>query len=332
MCTDGATPSRVAHCDSLGLAVTGFGSGPNKLAVRTGLCPTLLAIGNATCSDLGSPSALSRILEPAARASHCCKLQWSGIWNTPTELAAVLIHLVEHQRHGADARTHRFVSTNSGNGWVSCIFAAYLSRYHGVLLHGLAVNGGKSEWTMSGDTRHLYLALGLAFRGAPAFDAEADAALMAHDADDAKPRSSIMPTSYMPARALLPTSWVGAPPPFHTCVRIGNTFDLAGIETFFSQLAAWCRDLVVWTGSPIEAQRANVSAAWSRYAPWESRAHRVGNFTVLSSPVLPHANSKDFRFVPKSAADWRKECAERVAMRMATVAQCTELNQTSGVQ
>ena len=198
MCTDFDAPTALVNCGTLGQTVTGFGSGPNKVAERTGLCPTLLAIGNASCAALSDVPSLAALLEPAAKAPRCCRLQWSGIANAPLELAAVLVHVASRQRHAADAASHRFLSTASGNGWVSCIFAAYLQRYHGVPLAGLAVNGGKSEWSMSGDTRHLFSSLGLTYRGEAAFDAEADLALLAYDP---RTRSSIMPSSFS-ARAL----------------------------------------------------------------------------------------------------------------------------------
>ena len=73
-----------------------------------------------------------------------------GIVHPPHDLAALLLHLARatqpsEAKAGAHPGALRYVSTNSNNGWSSCVAAAYLHRTRGSAFHGYAVNDLKTE-------------------------------------------------------------------------------------------------------------------------------------------------------------------------------------------
>jgi hypothetical protein len=140
-------------CKPMALPKTGFGSaGSNKFSHGTVLCPALVSIQNASCSDLGSATALSALLERVAAEPLCCKVGWAGMQQGARELALLLVRL----GHMVDVPTReplRLTATHSGNAWLALVVAAYLQRVHGGLLHGLLVHDGKSEWVHANDVR-----------------------------------------------------------------------------------------------------------------------------------------------------------------------------------
>lgn len=304
-CTD-PPPVSPLDCAKYGRHTSGFGSaGANKDDVRDVLCPGLQSLHNASCNDILDEFALAPLLAPIARVPVCCKLGWSGLVDAKRqaikvdELARVLAFIGGHAHHsrahltGASAlQPLRFLSTESGNCWVSLVVAAYLQRVHGGPLAGFAVGPGKSEWTMAGDTRKLLQAEGLSFRGESAFmlDPAANAAWLARDP---QPRSSVMPTAYTNASARLPR-WRGKPPPFDVCVRVGvgATFlrkrrrRLAESGDRTALLSEWCRVVaLVKSGGAADGDqeaRALDHAAFGEHA----RLHRMGGSIVAVMPSL----------------------------------------------
>ena len=217
-CSDRPAQLLPVDCPKLGPAPTaGFGAGPNKAAERQYLCPGLAAIQAASCEDLASVDALSAALRRIAVAPVCCTLKWTGLLQDPLELASALIGLATHAH--PEAAGLRFVSSNSGNGWVPCIAAAYLQRVHGGSFNGLALSLSKSEWSNSPATRVIMRMLNLTWRHAGIFDARNESALMSYRPQT---RSSLFGAFSSPATAFLPSGWEAWPDaaPFDVCLRV----------------------------------------------------------------------------------------------------------------
>ena len=133
--------------------------------VATDLCPKIRAIQLASCAELSTPSWLSGLLAPLTvlraidhpnrdyvnvSSSDFTGLYRPGIVHPPHDLAALLLHLARatqpsEAKAGAHPGALRYVSTNSNNGWSSCVAAAYLHRTRGSAFHGYAVNDLKTE-------------------------------------------------------------------------------------------------------------------------------------------------------------------------------------------
>jgi hypothetical protein len=161
--------------------------------VRLLLCPALLAIQRSKCADLGVAERLAMLLNglPVLRAATSPDqvtnssvpifkgMYMPGIVHPPLELSRLLVQIASYDESSDDedddklnafgrgsppSRYHgggalRFVSTNANNGWTSLIASAYLRRTHHTHVHGLAVNGLKTEWATSRNVRILLQAL-----------------------------------------------------------------------------------------------------------------------------------------------------------------------------
>ena len=292
--------------------------------VRTVLCPRIAAIQRAPCSQLGSVDALERliggenvtILVASANTTRevdfksyyqqrlFTGLYMPGFVHEPRHLATLLVHFgMAHslERHAP----LRFVATNSNNGWVLCLAAAYLRRAHGAPLHGLAVNGLKTEWATNRNVRILLERLNLSWRAPTVFDAAADAALMSYHPHV---RNSLTPTTFAPATTLMPVRWVGTPPPFDVCVRFGE-YDRAAILEDVRMVGGACKSFSYFgrLDDDYDEVRAAVAAAEKAWCATCFSAHphvhdtplQVGGFVVRSSSHL-RATGEDFAFVNKT--------------------------------
>uniref|UniRef100_A0A7S2H671 peptidylprolyl isomerase n=1 Tax=Haptolina brevifila TaxID=156173 RepID=A0A7S2H671_9EUKA len=140
--------------------------------VRETLCPRIAAIQRASCSQLSNLASLTKLID-----SPSMTVLWAtgnvshrespsdarftgpykpGLVHSPRDIATLLIHLASDARFdrlqtnqlASDARDRkrpsyeplRFVSTDSNNGWVTLLAAAFLERTHRTALHGLAVS------------------------------------------------------------------------------------------------------------------------------------------------------------------------------------------------
>ena len=299
----------------------------NGTEVREHLCPTLVRLLHASCSQLTSPktvasliaselgllSAAARptlVIDPSQPATVMTGHYKPGHTHEPTGLAALLVHFASF-RHYDEQQPLRFVSTNSNNGWAALVTAAYLQRTHGTApFLGLAVNDHGTEHATTRNIRALLLKLGLSWRFSDRFDAAADAALLTYFP---QVRNPLTPTATAPARTLLPVSWVGNPPPFDLCFRMGE-YDAAAVLDDGRRLGGFCRHFA-YRGRP----GAAVERAFGVEASQESGHHaravvEVGGFTVLSSHIAPSA---DFAFVnktPPSARElFRDDCMRDMA-------------------
>ena len=266
-------------CPYLGPApTTGFGAGPNKAAERMFLCPNLLRIQKASCAELVSVEVLAEILASVARSPVCCKLKWSGLILDPHDLAAVLLELAARRTdHGPSLR---FITTDTGNGWVASLAAAYLQRLHGGVFNGLMLSASKSEWSQSGTTRMLTKMLNLTLRHTLAFDGRNDSSLMSFKPQT---RSSLSGSFYASATSYLPRGWEAwsLPPPFDVCLRVSGRLDTdAIIEQDWRRggLAAWCGQYAFYG-----ARTSALAVAYEEIAGTHSVAHKAGNFTIVTS-------------------------------------------------
>lgn len=270
------------------------------------LCPALARIWNANCEALSSARSLAALIGPMrvldavatprrGSVNYTSRvftgLYMPGLVHEPYELAQLLVHLAKermpHQTGGL-----RFVSTNSNNGWAACICAAYLHRTHGGGFHGLAVNDLKTEWATTRHVRILLLELGLSWRHPLSFDAEADAALMSYHPHV---RNSLTPTAFAHATTLMPVGWVGTPPPFDVCFRMG-AFDAAAVRNDTRALGGYCSLFAYYQGDADGA-----AASHSHGHAWRpATVSRVGPYALLSG-LRPAADSAAaFAFVNKT--------------------------------
>eukprot|EP00322_Chrysochromulina_rotalis_P028175 CAMPEP_0115832782 /NCGR_PEP_ID=MMETSP0287-20121206/2836_1 /TAXON_ID=412157 /ORGANISM="Chrysochromulina rotalis, Strain UIO044" /LENGTH=340 /DNA_ID=CAMNT_0003286179 /DNA_START=53 /DNA_END=1075 /DNA_ORIENTATION=+ len=303
--------------------------------VSTTLCPAVVRIQQASCDALASVGRLSaliggmRVLRATANTTRDVDfktyytqslytgLYMPGVVHDPAELAVLLIHLatsnkrVEHTHQAV-----RFVATNSNNGWAVCLAAAFMIRTHGAGFHGLAVNNLKTEWATVRDLRVLLEKLSLSWRAPEAFDAAADAALMTYHPHV---RNSLSPTTFAKAATLMPVSWVGLPPPFDICMRLGM-YDRQAVLDDIALLGGWCREFAYHGEAQVDAAEIAhaLSAAHSRAGGHSHSAQQSGAFVVLSSShlraasheelaqisarsaIMPLANLVPFQFVNKT--------------------------------
>ena len=238
-----------------------------------------------------------------------------GHTHEPTGLAALLVHLAS-MRHYEPQQPLRFVSTNSNNGWAALVAAAYLQRTHGTApFLGLAVNDLGTEHATTRNIRALLLKLGLSWRFTDHFDAAADVALLTYFP---MVRNPLTPTAMAPARTLLPVSWVGRPPPFDVCFRMGE-YDAAAVLEDGRRLGGFCRHFAYRGRPATDVERALFSVEKPQESKESGGRHaraavEVGGFTVLSGQAAPSA---DFAFVnktPPSARElYRDDCMRDMA-------------------
>ncbi len=287
--------------------------------VETTLCPRIAAIQRAPCDILVHETSLASLLrmrtliatanttrdvdfKTYASQDVFTGLYIPGVVHQPHELAALLVHLGKHEHLHGHAQPIRFVSTNSNNGWAACLFAAYLARTHApASFQGLAVNGLKTEWATVRNVRVLLEKLNLSWRANEAFDATADAALMEYHPHV---RNSLGPTAYAKAALLLPVSWVGLPPPFDLCFRMGE-YDRVAVLEDIRALGGHCRELIYRGAASTDAGEVAAALASAHALAGASMAHgsvrQVGAFVVLSSTHLREATTHgDFHFVNKT--------------------------------
>ena len=267
------------------------------------LCPRIVAIQSATCSELANVAKVADLMAtgntsmPILRATanvtrsidvktYYTEELYTGLYkpglvHPPHDLAALLVHLASDprlERHEA----LRFVSTNSNNGWAACLAAAYLARTHdGAAFHGLAVNGLKTEWATVRNIRILLERLNLSWRSPEAFDAAADAALMTYHPHV---RNSLTPTAFAKAATLLPVSWVGLPPPFDVCLRFGD-YSTKELLSDVRALGGWCRTFAYH--GRVAAHASDIAGALEdALATTGARTHpteQAGPFVVIRS-------------------------------------------------
>ena len=275
--------------------------------VETLLCPSVAAIQRASCASLGGEASITQLIGtmPLLRATANTTrdvnfntyskqklftgLYLPGIVHDPADLAKLLLHFAKHE-HLHTHQALRFVSTNSNNGWVAILLAAYLARVHAPAgFHGLAVNGLKTEWATVRNVRVLLDKVGLSWRVPEAFDAPADAALMTYHPHV---RNSLGPTAYAKASILLPVSWVGLPPPFDVCVRLGD-YGREAVLTDLAMLGGWCREFVYHGAEETDAREIEAALATAHGRSGGRLAHpakQVGAFVVISSNHLREAS------------------------------------------
>ena len=267
------------------------------------LCDSVRGIQAASCEQLLSVTTLAALIRPEVRlvAADEKKIRTHGFLHDPSTLAEVLVHLAFEQR--STGSPLRFVSTNSHNGWMPSIAAAYLERTHGGGLSGLTLHDGKAEWLTTSGVRQILGRVGLSWRGSSSFDAAADAALMLFHPNA---RNSLWPTASAPAAKLLPVSWVGRPPPFDVCWRMGGaaTNDENSLADDLSSLAGWCRTFV-FHGDATMLRAENVSRVLSaaRTEPGSVRLHphcavQIGGFAVVGSVTDNAPDDKGHASVP----------------------------------
>ena len=300
----------------------------NGTEVREHLCPMLDRLLRASCEQLASPTTVASLLDlelgllsAAARPTMAMDASSSimtghykpGHTHHPHGLASLLVHFAGF-KHYEEQQPLRFVSTNSNNGWAALVAAAYLQRTHGTApFLGLAVNDFGAEHATTRNIRALLLQVGLSWRSTTSFDAAADAALLTYFP---QVRNPLWPTASAPARTLLPMGWVGTPPPFDVCFRMGENDEAAVLEDL-GRMNGLCRHFAYQGRYSAGVERAFGAG---EAPPQEVSSHHaramvlVGGFTVLSSRVEPSA---DFAFVnktPPSAREFfRDECMRDMA-------------------
>ena len=254
------------------------------------LCTRAAGILNSTCDELSKATLLAARLDaPVLAEDSLARIRTNGLYRQPTDLAALLIHLASETRsRGAPLR---FLSTNANNGWTAVLAAAYLHRTHEGGFTGSAFNDLKQEWACDGPTRSLLYsrAAGLSWRHSLALNPAAEAALMSYHP---QARNPLWQTAFSSATELLPVAWVGSPPPFDVCWRMGQLgptvqnattrSGFGGLATDLALLASWCH-LFVYHGPPEALESEEVTAALSKPAAHRllHGAQRVGGFTVL---------------------------------------------------
>lgn len=321
-------PSRLPNLNCAAIPDEG-GFSYNGTEVREHLCPMLDRLLGATCGQLASPATVASLLDSelgllSAVARPTMTMDSSpnimtghykpGHTHHPHGLASLLVHIAGF-KHYEEQQPLRFVSTNSNNGWAALVAAVYLQRTHGTApFLGLAVNDFGTEHATTRNIRALLLQVGLSWRATSSFDAAADAALLTYFP---QVRNPLWPTASAPARTLLPMAWVGTPPPFDVCFRMGEHDEAALLEDV-GRLGGFCRHLA-FGGRPSAAVEKAFGAG---DAPsQEAGGHHaravvsLGGFTVLSSRGV--AVSADFAFVnktPPSAHEFFKdECMRDMA-------------------
>ena len=323
-----ATHAVLPHCVDPSSHVIDCSSMEHHDEVETLLCPRIAAIQRAECGTLANPNALSNLIGQirVLRATHNTTravdfttyytqdvytgLYMPGIVHDSLELSTLLVTLAGEQR--VDPRSAlRFVSTNSNNGWTACIIAAYLARTHASGFHGLAINDLKTEWATVRNVRILLEKLHLSWRAPEAFDAAADAALMSYHPHV---RNSLTPTAFAKAATLMPVSWVGLPPPFDICFRMGM-YHIHAVVHDVHMLGGWCRLLAYHGDAQRDASQIQEALAAAHHLAG-GRLHRirqVGRFVLVSSThmreasreanisvPLPLSNAVPFQFVNKT--------------------------------
>jgi len=293
------------NCAPMLLPKTGFGSaGSNKFSHGQVLCPTLVAIQNASCETLASPGAVAELLTRVAAEPLCCKVGWAGMQQGARELALLLVKLgrtVDAPRGGP----LRVVAIHAGHAWLTLVVVAYMPRVHdGGALHGLLVGDGKSEWMHANDVRILMRQAGLSYRMTAKFEPLAELALLS--VNPAVNRL-IMPVSFTPAKAILPRRWAGSPSPFALCLRVGKPLDDGVLLADFERLGPFCSSFAFWSGhgsgrradgEQTHNQRGEEEGEHSPYATFltpaldrvysaPGRAQRAGNWTVVTGMVRP---------------------------------------------
>jgi hypothetical protein len=210
----------------------------------------------------------------------------------------------------------RFLATNANNGWTAVLAAVFLHRTHRGGFSGVAYNDLKWEWACDEATREITRRAGLSWRTTRTLNPAAEAALMSYHP---QARSPLWQTAFSNATELMPVSWVGTPPPFDICWRMGqlgpsptNRSGFEGLAADLALLVGWCR-LFVYYGTPDALQSDEVRAALltSASSSPHSAAHRllhggvrqVGGFTIVHAT---HAHAADgeagveFGFVNKT--------------------------------
>lgn len=251
------------------------------------LCALTVGILNATCSQLADAAVLADLIHAPVLSEHrLANIRTNGLFHEPSEIAALLVHLAGEPRSGAAPL--RFLSTNANNGWTSVLAAAFLHRTHRGGFSGVASNDLKWEWACDEGTRKLTRVAGLSWRHTRALAPEAELALMAYHPHA---RSPLWQTAFSNATELLPVAWVGRPPPFDVCWRMGQngasaqnrTSGYEGLAADLALLAGWCR-LFVYYGRPEALQSEAVADALDEMRTAIRLFHgarEVGNFTVV---------------------------------------------------
>ena len=264
------------------------------------LCTRIVGILNATCNELSDASLLSHLLDsPVLPDESLTQIRTNGLFHRPSEIAALFILLANETRNRDTPL--RFVSTNSNNGWTSLLAAAFLHRTHAGGFSGSAFNDLKWEWACDESTRKLTRVAGLSWRHTKALNPAAEAALMHYHPHA---RSPLWQTAFSNATELIPVSWVGTPPPFDVCWRMGQLGESVATRSGFAGLAAdlrvlvgWCR-LFVYYGAPDALQSEQIAAALSK--PTALRllhgARQAGKFTVLRAAHGHNAIKGDVAF------------------------------------
>ena len=264
---------RCSHfCCDTNFLRAGAGAEASRHIERQLLCPSIERLQRLSCAELGSADVLTGLL---------AKIGWTGLLLEPRDLAMVLLGLAHHSKPRNESL--RFVSTEPANGWAAAHAAAFLQRLHGGSLHGLLVASGRSEPTPSPPMRTLMGQLNLTLRGAHAFDARNESALVTHLLAHRHARHSVS-HSLAPATRYLPAGWEEwpPPPPFDVCLRASGRLDAAAlVETDWrrSRLAAWCVQFAFYG-----EREASLLAAYAQGAGAHGVAHQAGNFTIMTSP------------------------------------------------
>lgn len=268
------------------------------------LCLKTVGILNATCDALSSKA--EHYLDVPVLAEHRLQnIRTDGVFQSPSELAALLLHLARETRsHSAPLR---FLATNANNGWTAVLAAAFLHRTHKGGFIGLAYNDLKWEWACNEPTRDLTRRSGLSWRHTRALFPAAEAALMSYHP---KPRSPLWQTAFSNATELMPVSWVGTPPPFDVCWRMGqlgpsasNRSGYEGLAVDLALLVGWCR-LFVYYGPQEALQSDAVQSALSASSSSSHRllhgARQVGGFTIVHAAHANHDDEVPFGYTNKT--------------------------------
>ena len=267
------------------------------------LCESVRSIQAATCEQLLNSTSLADLIRPNVPVLETAGIRSHGVLHDPSSFALLLVHLAREQRDRD--RPFRFVSTNSNNGWMTVLSAAFLQRTHGGAFSGLAVNDLKAEWAMTGSSRSMLSQVGLSWRSSAFFESAADAALMSFHPHA---RNSLWPTASALASKLLPMSWVGSPPAFDICWRMAQ-LSLDGLAKDLAMLDGWCRTFVYHGNSSALQTGTVVRAAATR--PGLGGPHHslrdtveIGGFTVVRRGAafagLRPSGEQQFAFVNKT--------------------------------
>ena len=263
---------------------------------RTVLCSRAVGILNASCAELEDGSLLAAHLDaPILPEEKLANIRTNGLFHRPSELAAVFLQAAREVR--SREAPLRFLATNANNGWTAVLAAAFLHRTHKGGFSGVAFNDLKWEWACDGATRAITQQAGLSWRHTRAMNPAAEAALMSYHPHA---RSPLWQTAFSNATELMPVSWVGSPPPFDICWRMGqlgpsaaNRSGYGGLAADLAVLVGWCR-LMVYHGPAAALQSAEVTDALSSHTATHRLLHgarQVGGFTIVRAAHAPHDGS-----------------------------------------